>query len=159
MNLVSTSRVSNYWEKVPVSLRLIIKARLWTAIGAGGVLYLSPIIFHSLDFSAEEIGSGITTAAFAGITTRFSTGWFLDKKHSYKQTIIVACFLSRNHPVLNLVVIPANAAVVIPLPISSAEKSKLWKIIGLKYKTPPAPIAVHNLAFMINLRDTGTFSQ
>ena len=94
MNLVSTSRVSNYWEKVPVSLRLIIKARLWTAIGAGGVLYLSPIIFHSLNFSAEKIGSGITTAAFAGITTRFSTGWFLDKKYSYKQAIKVACLIA-----------------------------------------------------------------
>ena len=94
MNLVSTSRVSNYWEKVPVSLRLIIKSRLWTAIGAGGVLYLSPIIFHSLNFSAEKIGSGITTAAFAGITTRFSTGWFLDKKYSYKEAIKVACLIA-----------------------------------------------------------------
>ncbi len=77
MNLFSTSSVSNYWERFPVSLRLIIKARLWTAIGAGGVLYLSPIIFNSLGFSAEQIGSGITTAAFAGITTRFGTGKIL----------------------------------------------------------------------------------
>ena len=62
MNWFSTSSVSNYWERFPLSLRLIIKARLWTAIGAGGVLYLSPIIFNSLGLSAEEIGSGITTA-------------------------------------------------------------------------------------------------
>ena len=94
MNLVSTSRVSNYWEKVPVSLRLIIKARLWTAIGAGGVLYLSPIIFHSLDFSAEQIGSGITTAAFAGITTRLGTGYLLDKKFNYGKAIKVACLFT-----------------------------------------------------------------
>ena len=67
MNLFSTSTVRKYWERFPVSLRLIIKARLWTAIGAGGVLYLSPIIFNSLGFSAERIGSGITTAAIAGI--------------------------------------------------------------------------------------------
>ena len=94
MNLFSTSSVSNYWERFPVSLRLIIKARLWTAIGAGGVLYLSPIIFNSLGFSAEQIGSGITTAAFAGITTRFGTGYLLDKKFSYGKAIKVACLIA-----------------------------------------------------------------
>ena len=94
MNLFSTSSFSNYWERFPVSLRLIIKARLWTAIGAGGVLYLSPIIFNSLGFSAEQIGSGITTAAFAGITTRFGTGYLLDKKFSYGKAIKVACLIA-----------------------------------------------------------------
>ena len=94
MNLFSTSSVSNYWGKLPKSLRLIIKARLWTAIGAGGVLYLSPIIFNSLGFTAEQIGSGITTAAFAGITTRFGTGYLLDKNYSYAKTIKAACLIA-----------------------------------------------------------------
>tara|TARA_B100000965_G_scaffold400996_1_gene423921 strand:- start:1393 stop:2628 length:1236 start_codon:yes stop_codon:yes gene_type:complete len=94
MNFVSTSRVSNYWERIPSSLRLIIKARLWTAIGAGAVLYLSPIIFNSLGFSAEQIGSGITTAAFAGITTRFITGYLLDKKYNYIKAIKIACIIA-----------------------------------------------------------------
>ena len=94
MNLVSTSSVRNYWERLPASLRLIIKVRLWTAIGAGGVLYLSPIIFNSLGFSAEQIGSGITTAAFAGITTRFGTGYLLDKKYSFRKTIKFACLIA-----------------------------------------------------------------
>ena len=94
MNLFSTSNVSTYWERLPVSLRLIIKARLWTAIGAGGVLYLSPIIFNRLGFSAEQIGSGITIAAFAGITTRFGTGYLLDKKFSYGQAIKVASLIA-----------------------------------------------------------------
>ncbi len=94
MNLFSTSSVSNYWEKFPVSLRSIIKARLWTAIGAGGVLYLTPIIFNSLGFSAQQIGSGISTAAFAGITTRLGTGYLLDNKFSYGVAIKVACLIS-----------------------------------------------------------------
>ena len=94
MNLFSTSRVSNYWERFPLSLRLIIKARLWTAIGAGGVLYLSPIIFNSLGFSAEQIGSGITTAAFSGIITRLGTGYLLDKKYSYRTTIKFGCLIA-----------------------------------------------------------------
>ncbi|WP_413684090.1 MFS transporter [Prochlorococcus sp. MIT 1011] len=94
MNLFSTSSVSNYWERFPVSLRLIIKARLWTAIGAGGVLYLSPIIFNTLGFTAEQIGSGITIAAFAGITSRFGTGYLLDKKFSYAKAIKAACLVA-----------------------------------------------------------------
>ena len=94
MNLVSNSSFRNYWERFPSSLRSIIKVRLWTAIGAGGVLYLSPIIFNNLGFSAEQIGSGITTAAFSGITTRFGTGYLLDKKYSYGKTIKIACLLA-----------------------------------------------------------------
>ncbi len=94
MNLFSTSSISNYWERFPQSLRLIIKARLWTAIGAGGVLYLSPIIFNSLGLSAEQIGSGITTASFAGITTRLGTGYLLDRKFNYGKAIKVACLLT-----------------------------------------------------------------
>ena len=94
MNLVSTSSVSNYWGKFPLSLRLIIKVRLWTAIGAGGVLYLSPIIFNSLGLSAEQIGSGITIAAFTGITSRLGTGYFLDKKYSYRNAVQVACLIA-----------------------------------------------------------------
>ena len=94
MNLFSTSKFSNYWERFPVSLRLIIKARLWTAIGAGGVLYLSPIVFNSLGFSAEQIGSGITTAAFSGITTRLGTGYLLDNKLNYGKAIKFACLIA-----------------------------------------------------------------
>ena len=94
MNLVSTSSVGNYWEKFPLSLRLIIKVRLWTALGAGSVLYLSPIIFNNLGFSAEQIGSGITIAAFTGITSRLGTGYFLDKKSSYRKAVQIACLIA-----------------------------------------------------------------
>ena len=94
MNLVSPSRFSNYWEKFPFPLRVIIKGRLWTAIGAGGVLYLSPLIFNSLGFTASQIGSGITAAAFAGIISRFGTGYLLDQKYSYKKAIQIACLIA-----------------------------------------------------------------
>ena len=94
MNLVSTYSVSNFLDRFPLSLRLIIKARLWTAIGAGGVLYLTPIIFNRLGLSAEQIGSGITIAAFTGITTRLGTGYLLDKKYNYRKTIQFACLIA-----------------------------------------------------------------
>ncbi len=57
-------------------------------------MYLSPIIFNSLGFSAEQIGTGITTAAFAGITTRLGTGYLLDKNFSYGKAIKVACLIA-----------------------------------------------------------------
>ncbi len=81
-------------DRFPLSLRLIIKSRLWTAIGAGGVLYLTPIIFNRLGLSAEQIGSGITIAAFTGITTRIGTGYLLDKKYNYRKTIQFACLIA-----------------------------------------------------------------
>ena len=90
MILVLKSRLSNYWERVPIDLRVIIKTRLWAAIGAGGVLYLNPLIFNNLGFSAEEIGSGITIAAFAGISARLTTGFLLDKKYSCTSAIKIA---------------------------------------------------------------------
>ena len=94
MNLVSTSSISNYWRKFPLSIRLIIKVRFWTAIGGGGVLYFNPIIFNSLGFSAEQIGSGISIAAFTGISTRLATGYLLDKKYNYRKTIQAACLIA-----------------------------------------------------------------
>ena len=94
MNLFSTSSIRKYWKRYPLSLKSIIKARLWTAIGAGGVLYLTPLIFNGLGLSAEQIGSGVTTSAFAGIATRFGTGYFLDKKVCYRKAIKIACFIS-----------------------------------------------------------------
>ena len=63
-------------------------------MGAGGVLYLSPLFFNSLGFTAGQIGSGITVAAFAGIVTRLVTGFFLDKKYSYVSTIKIASLIA-----------------------------------------------------------------
>ena len=57
-------------------------------------MYLSPIIFNTLGFTAGQIGSGITIAAFAGITTRLGTGYLLDKKLSYAKAIKAACLVA-----------------------------------------------------------------
>ena len=57
-------------------------------------IYLSPIIFNNLDFTAEQIGSGITVSAFTGIATRFGTGYFLEKKYCYTNAIKLACLIA-----------------------------------------------------------------
>ena len=72
--LKTTSSFRLWWEQFPPELRLITKARLLASIGAGGVLYLTPIVFNSLSLSATQIGSGISLAAIAGTLTRLITG-------------------------------------------------------------------------------------
>ena len=49
------------------------------SIGAGGVLYLSPLIFNSIGFTATQIGNGFGFAAVAGTLSRFIAGYCLDK--------------------------------------------------------------------------------
>ncbi len=90
MILVLKSRLRNYWQRLPINLRVIIKTRLWAALGAGGVLYLNPLIFNNLGFSAQEIGSGITVAAIAGISSRLAIGFLLDKRYSCTSVIKTA---------------------------------------------------------------------
>tara|TARA_Y100001968_G_scaffold333661_1_gene398140 strand:+ start:74866 stop:76122 length:1257 start_codon:yes stop_codon:yes gene_type:complete len=77
--LNATQNQTRWWDQFPPRLRLIAKGRLWASIGAGGVLYLSPLLFNELGFSGSQIGSGITIAALSGTLARFITGIFLDK--------------------------------------------------------------------------------
>ncbi len=77
--LNSTPNPKGWWNQFPPKLRLIARGRLFASIGAGGVLYLSPLLFNELGFSASQIGSGITIAAISGTISRLITGLFLDK--------------------------------------------------------------------------------
>ena len=72
-------KLRSWWDQFPPELRLLTKSRLLASIGAGGVLYLTPIVFNSLSLSASEIGAGIAIAAIAGTITRLFTGFYLDK--------------------------------------------------------------------------------
>jgi MFS family permease len=48
-------------------------------VGAGGVLYLTPIVFHQQSFSASGITGGLAAAALAGTAGRFLSGTLLDR--------------------------------------------------------------------------------
>ena len=52
--------------------------RLVASFGAGGVLYLTPMVFHQADFTASQVGGGLALAALAGTLGRFASGWLLD---------------------------------------------------------------------------------
>ena len=73
---------------------MISTGRLWTSIGAGGVLYLSPLLFNELGFSGSQIGGGITIAAILGTISRLLTGFFLDRGCNYSIPLKIAAIFA-----------------------------------------------------------------
>jgi len=64
--------------------------RLVASFGAGGVLYLTPMVFHQADFSASQVGVGLALAALAGTVGRFASGWLLDLGRSCGLPVLLA---------------------------------------------------------------------
>ena len=67
--------------------------RLVGSIGAGGVLYLTPLVFHRADFSASHVTLGVALAAVTGTLGRFVSGALLDRgcRASLPVLLAVAC--------------------------------------------------------------------
>lgn len=64
--------------------------RLVASLGAGGVLYLTPMVFHRQDFSAASVGAGLALAALAGTLARFASGALLDRGNSCGLPVLLA---------------------------------------------------------------------
>lgn len=62
----------------PVALREVASVRLIGALGAGGVLYLTPLVFHHEQFTASQVTLGVALAALVGTGGRFVSGLLLD---------------------------------------------------------------------------------
>jgi MFS family permease len=84
----------NWWMLFPYPLRLITKIRFFAAFGAGGVIYLTSLIFNNIGLSATDIGLGFTISAIIGTTTRFFTGNYLNKKGKIQFPLIASSILS-----------------------------------------------------------------
>ncbi|MEB3261320.1 MAG: MFS transporter, partial [Cyanobacteriota bacterium] len=61
-----------------MTLRNLALVRLLAAIGGGGVLYLTPLVFHQQQFTAFQVTVGVALAALVGMVGRFVCGWLLD---------------------------------------------------------------------------------
>ena len=85
---------NNWWMQFPYFLRLITKIRFFAAFGAGGVIYLTSLIFNNIGFSATDIGLGFTISAIIGTVTRFFTGNYLNKKGKIQFPLITSSILS-----------------------------------------------------------------
>lgn len=71
-------------------LRELASVRLVASFGAGGVLYLTPMVFHQVDFSASAVGLGLALAALAGTIGRFASGALLDQGRSCGVPVLLA---------------------------------------------------------------------
>ncbi|MBO6960811.1 MAG: MFS transporter [Prochlorococcus marinus CUG1438] len=84
----------NWWIQFPYPLRLITKIRFYAAFGAGGVIYLTSLIFNNIGLSATNIGLGFTISAIIGTLTRFFTGNYLNKTGKIQFPLIASSILS-----------------------------------------------------------------
>jgi MFS family permease len=75
-------------------LRDLALIRLVGSFGAGGILYLTPVVFHQEHFSATAVGQGLAAAALAGTVARLLSGWWLDRGLSTTLPVLLAALLS-----------------------------------------------------------------
>ncbi|QEY33261.1 MFS transporter [Synechococcus sp. RSCCF101] len=68
--------------------------RLVGSFGAGGVVYLTPLVFHQAAFQATEVGGGLAAAALAGTLGRFASGVVLDRGVPCSRPVIAAAGLA-----------------------------------------------------------------
>ena len=84
----------NWWIQFPYPLRLITRIRFYSAFGAGGVIYLTSLIFNNIGLSATDIGLGFTISAIIGTLTRLFTGNYLNKTGKIQSPLIASAILS-----------------------------------------------------------------
>ena len=82
--------VKAWWHQFPPALRALVRIRLIAMVGAGGVLYLTPMVFHREAFSASSVGDGLAIAALAGVMGRLLSGLLLDGGRSASLPVALA---------------------------------------------------------------------
>ncbi len=70
------------------------RIRFLASLGAGGVIYLTPMAFNKIGFNATQVGIGIAIAALIGTFTRLLSGFLLDRRVSCSLLVSTACFLT-----------------------------------------------------------------
>ena len=83
-----------WWSQFPFHLRLITKIRFFASFGAGGVIYLTSLIFNNIGLSATEIGLGFTISAIIGTLTRIVTGNYLNKTGKVHNPLVISSLIS-----------------------------------------------------------------
>ena len=100
LNPNSLEEFKNWWNQFPVQLKLIAQIRFLGSFGAGGVIYLTSLIFNNIGLTATEIGFGFTLSAITGTATRLITGRYLNKSINIHTPIIISSFLSISASIL-----------------------------------------------------------
>ncbi len=93
VNPYSLKTVKLWWMQFPIQLKLITKIRFFASFGAGGIIYLTSLIFNKVGLSATEIGLGFTLSAIIGTITRFITGNYLNKNKNIENPLKISSIL------------------------------------------------------------------
>lgn len=92
MSLAAKTR--RWWFQFPAALRELALVRLVGSFGAGGVVYLTPLVFHQASFRATEVGSGLAAAALAGTIGRLASGLILDRGVPCSRPVVAAAIMA-----------------------------------------------------------------
>ena len=76
------------------SLQEVASIRLLASLGAGGVIYMTPIVFHQASFSASQVGQGLAASALIGTAARLMSGVLLDRGLSCSWPVRIAAVLA-----------------------------------------------------------------
>ena len=68
--------------------------RLLASFGAGGVIYLTPIVFHQASFTAGQVSQGLAASALIGTVARLLSGVLLDRGLTCSWPVRVAALLA-----------------------------------------------------------------
>ena len=94
INPSNLKAINLWWIQFPNQLKLITKIRFFASFGAGGVLYLTSLIFNNIGLSATEIGLGFTFSAILGTITRIISGKYLNKNKDISLPLLISSFMS-----------------------------------------------------------------
>ena len=84
----------HWWNQFPASLQELASIRLLASLGAGGVIYMTPMVFHQASFSASQVGQGLAAAALIGTAARLMSGVMLDRGLSCSWPVRFAAILA-----------------------------------------------------------------
>ena len=103
--VLARPRPLNWWNQFPAALQELAWIRLLASVGAGGVIYMTPIIFHQVDLSASQVGQGLAAAALIGTVVRLLCGVLLDRGLSCSWPVRGAALLAL---MADLVLLPST---------------------------------------------------
>ena len=72
-------QLARWWLQFPRTLRRVAQIRGVAALGAGGILFLGPLVFNRLGLSSSEIGFALALSSLVGLLARASSGFLLDR--------------------------------------------------------------------------------
>jgi MFS family permease len=88
------ARARSWFTQFPAALREVALIRLIAMLGAGGVLYLTPMVFHHEHFSAGRVTEGLALAAAAGTLGRLLCGLLLDRGLNCSIPVLLAALIA-----------------------------------------------------------------